>query len=168
MDANVGREDAYCELSFSPNVALIPTVRRFVGDFYECVLGDPKIASRLVVATHELLDNAIRYSVDGQSAIRIGVGRAGGHVCVQVETRNKTTQERGNEVVRLVHEMNGARDPAGFYQKLIHQTARRTDGSGLGLGRIHAESEMDLTCELRGELLRLRAEARFASEEKAS
>jgi len=156
-------EDAYCELSFSPNISLISTVRRFVGDFYEKVLGDAEVTSRLVVATHELLENAVRYSVDGQSSIRIGVGRVEDHVHVVIDTRNKTKPENRDALMKLLDEMNASGNRCTFYQALMKRSATRTEGSGLGLGRIHAESEMDLTCELIDGVVRLRAEARFPS-----
>lgn len=156
-------EDAYCELSFSPNVSLIATVRRFVGEFYARVLEDPEVTSRLVVATHELLENAVRYSADGQSSIRIGVQRRDRHVEIGIETRNRTTPDRYVTVRGLLDEMNGAKDRGAFYQALLRRSARRETGSGLGLGRIYAESEMDLSVCLTGDVLHLRARASFAS-----
>jgi len=142
---------------------LIATVRRFVGEFYERVLGDAEVASRLVVATHELLDNAVRYSADGQSSIRIGVGRADGEVHISIDTRNRTSPEHRAALERLLEEMQETRDRSAFYQTLLRRSAKRTEGSGLGLGRIHAESEMDLGFEVSGDTVRLRAAARYPS-----
>ena len=156
-----GDVEAYCELSFSPNVRLIATVRRFVGEFYVRVLNDENITSRLVVATHELLENAVRYSLDGQSAIRIGVLRVEGGVKVTIETRNKTGDANLAELNALLAEMRVTQDRLSFYQVLMKRSSKRLDGSGLGLGRIHAESQMDLSCELEGDVVKLRAEAQF-------
>lgn len=157
----VDREDAYCELSFSPNVGLISTVRKFLGEFYERVLRDADVTSRLVVATHELLENAVRYSADGQSSIRIGVRRDGDAIHVAIDTRNKARPENREELVKLLEEMKTSPDRSSYYQALMRRSAKRTEGSGLGLGRIHAESEMDLSCQLSEDVVRLRAEARF-------
>jgi anti-sigma regulatory factor (Ser/Thr protein kinase) len=167
MGSSSRREDAYCELSFSPNVGLISTVRKFVGEFYERVLGDADVTSRLVVATHELLENAVRYSADGQSSIRIGVRREDDGINVSIDTRNKTTPENREELVKLLDEMKASPDRSAFYQSLMRRSAKRTEGSGLGLGRIHAESEMDLSCDLIEDVVRLRAEARFQPKMKA-
>jgi hypothetical protein len=153
-------EDAYCELSFSPNVSLISTVRRFVGEFYSKVLGDAELTSRLEVATHELLENAVRYSADGQSSIRIGVGRRADTIDVAIETRNRTRDKNRGELMALLDEMRASGDRLAFYQLLMGRSADRTDGSGLGLGRIHAESEMDLSCTVTDDVVCLRAEAR--------
>lgn len=157
----MNHEDAYCELSFSPNVSLISTVRRFVGEFYEKVLGDEDLTSRLEVATHELLENAVRYSTDGKSSIRVGVGQRDGIINVSIETRNRTRPENEGELVKLLDEMKASGDRLSFYQVLLGRSANRTEGSGLGLGRIHAESEMDLTCKVEEGIVSLRAHATF-------
>ncbi len=155
------KEDAYCELSFSPNVSLIATVRRFVGEFYERVLGDEEVASRLVVATHELLENTVRYSCDGRSTIRIGVGRNGDVLDVAIDTKNRTTSEHRDSLSVLLAEMHASNDRGGFYQMLLRRTAKRDIGSGLGLGRIYAESEMDLSYRFEADEVRLRAKGSF-------
>jgi anti-sigma regulatory factor (Ser/Thr protein kinase) len=159
--------DAHFELSFSPNVRLITSVRKFVGDFYERVLGDPDVTSRLVVATHELLENAVRYSVDGKSSIRIGVVRDGDGVLVSIDTENRTNQTHTSELEALLAEMRASTDRASLYQTLLARSALREHGSGLGLGRIHAESEMDLTCDLQDGVVKMRASARFRSKTPA-
>lgn len=158
-------DDAYCELSFSPNVNLIATVRRFVGDFYVKVLKDSNITSRLVVATHELLENAVRYSVDGKSRIRISVSREGegGNVRVRIDTHNRTDAAHHRELDALLEELPHSSDRAKVYQRLLARSAKRETGSGLGLGRIYAESELDLRCCMEGDTVRLTAEGVFTS-----
>src|SRR5678809_476618 len=64
---------AYFELNFKPNVALVSVVRRFVTEFYQRFLSDPDGTSRVALATHELLENAVKYSKDGETTIRIEV-----------------------------------------------------------------------------------------------
>jgi anti-sigma regulatory factor (Ser/Thr protein kinase) len=163
------KRGAYCELSFSPNLSLIATVRRFVAEFYDRILGDPIITSRLVVATHELLENAVRYSSDGQSGIRIAVDVVddkNGEVIV--ETKNRTSPEALASLTALMDEMKATPERDTFYQALLYRSSTREDGSGLGLGRIHAEAEMDLTCEIQADLVRLRAVARFPFNKEAA
>lgn len=156
---------AYCELSFSPNVGLVATVRRFVGEFYQRILGDAEVTSRLVVATHELLENAVRYSLDGQSTIRINVERVSSNINVTVETKNRSAVDRREALLELLAEMKASPDRAAFYQTLMLRSSKRTDGSGLGLGRIHAEAEMNLECEVADDIVRLKADASFPVKE---
>jgi hypothetical protein len=156
-------EDAYCELSFSPNVSLIGTVRRFVGEFYVKVLNNPSVTSRLVVATHELLENAVRYSSDGKSRIRIGVARMPDRFHVQIETTNRTRPANQDALVATLKELVSHGDRAKAYNALLIKSAKRDTGSGLGLGRIYAEAEMDLVSRMiDGQVVHLTANGSYS------
>src|SRR5947209_8429255 len=78
---------AYFELNFRPNVALVSVVRRFVNEFYQRFLSDPDATSRLALATHELLENAVKYSKDGETTIRIELEHSTPKV-VRLELKN--------------------------------------------------------------------------------
>jgi hypothetical protein len=59
----------------------------------------------------------------------------------------------------LLQKLNEAPDPVAYYQDLIASSLAHESGSGLGLARIRAEGEMELSCDLRGDLLSISAEA---------
>lgn len=154
-------EDAYCELSFSPNVSLVTTVRRFVSSFYVQVLSDAETTSKLAIATHELLENAVRYSRDGQTSIRIGVRRKGPRVSVQIDTRNRASDNDVETLRKMLTAAAEAGDPDVHYQQLMRESLKRTSGSGLGLGRIRAETDMTIDCVFDGDNVHLKASAEF-------
>jgi anti-sigma regulatory factor (Ser/Thr protein kinase) len=156
-------DNAYCELSFSPNVGLVTTVRRFVSEFYVQVLGDAEVTSRVAVATHELLENAVRYSTDGNTGVRIGVHREADAITITIDTHNRATPPNISMLLRSLEELAAAPDPDAYYQLLMRKSAKRTDGSGLGFGRIRAESDMTVSCQIEGDTVLLRAFARFAN-----
>jgi anti-sigma regulatory factor (Ser/Thr protein kinase) len=156
-------DDAYCELSFSPNVGLVTTVRRFVSEFYVQVIGNAEVTSQLAVATHELLENAVRYSTDGNTGVRIGVHREHDAVTVTIDTQNRATPPNISTLLQSLEELAAAPDPNVYYQLLMRKSAKRTDGSGLGFGRIRAESDMTVSCKIEGDRVLLRASARFAA-----
>lgn len=141
-------QNAHCELSFSPNADLIPTVRRFIQDFYQRVLENADITSHVVIATHELLENAVKYSSDQQSSIRVSVRRQDGDVGVVIETTNRASADNVKEVQALLDEMKSGDDRATFYRKVMKRSAKRTTGSGLGIARLYAESEMSIEIRL--------------------
>jgi anti-sigma regulatory factor (Ser/Thr protein kinase) len=155
-------DDAYFELSFSPNAALVPTVRRFVSEFYAQVLADEDATSRLALATHELLENAVRYSSDGNTSVRIAVKRLATDVRVVIDTRNRAADTHITTVRERLDALSSAADPQAHYQMLMRQTAKRKDGSGLGLGRVRAETDMTITYQIDADYVLLRAEANFA------
>jgi len=129
------QDDAHFELSFSPNEQLETLVRRFVTSFYDQLLDDPEVTARVAIATHELLENAVRYSSDGRTRIRVGVHRENAtSFTVTIDTSNHTTEEH------------------------LRRLAGR---AGVGHGRIRAEAGMTLTHRVEGDHVHLQAHARF-------
>ena len=150
-------DHASFELSFSPNVELISVVRQFVQTFYERILKNEDFTSRLGVAAHELLENAVKFSCDGITHIRVDVQRdARGHE-VTISTRNRAAPQHLEALKALMEEICSVEDPLAYYQVLMRRSAKRTGGSGLGLGRIRAEAEMQLKYSIEGNLVHLQA-----------
>lgn len=138
-------------LEFRPYVELVTRAREFVTDFYEQLLSDADAVSRVALATHELLENVVKYSSDGRSHFEIELLDLDGENTVRIRARNRTTPERANELQRLVSEISLG-EPLGMYQRFMRRAAARQDGgSGLGLARIRAEAEMTVRCDVKGD-----------------
>jgi hypothetical protein len=134
----------YFHLAFRPNITLVSTVRRFIGEFYRRLLTDQEVGSRLALATHELLENAVAYATSDDTEIRIEIVDDQ----LVVRTWNRTLPERIANLQIAIDEMNSAPDADLYYQQMLLRTSKRTEGSGLGLARIRAECEMKLGFEL--------------------
>ncbi len=141
------QQPAYFELNFRPNVALVSVVRRFVTEFYQRFLSDPDGTSRVALATHELLENAVKYSKDGETTIRIEVEQTSPKT-VRIQLRNRAEAANIAAIREVLDGVAKAPDSFAFYQTLIAQKAKRRDGSGLGLARICAEGEMKVTYQV--------------------
>lgn len=148
----------YLELAFHPTVVLTTAVRRFVSNFYEQLLGDADSTSRLAMAAQELLENAIKYTSQGATMLRIELdGRTG---IVRIHTSNRSDAEHIGILERLIGEMRAAPDPFVFYQRLLRSTMHDEDGSGLGLARIRCEGEMEVELSVDGDVVAVTAWAR--------
>lgn len=155
-------EEALFELKFQPSVALVSTVRRFVSDFYVELLRDSDVSQKLAMATHEMLENAVSYSLDRRSELVISMHRQQGQYRIAIKTKNRATGERLVKVRSALDEVVNAEDPAALYNQLVRRAAKRRDGgSGLGLGRIRAEADLDLSYSIEGDTLVITAEGRF-------
>lgn len=152
----------HLELRLAPDATVVATVRRFIGELCARVLGDADVTSRVVVATHELLDNASRYASREGCLLRVEVQRKGNEALIVIVTENRISADRVREINALVEEMDASSDRSAFYQTLLRRSAKRKEGSGLGLGRVHAESELTLTTVFVDDLVRIRAEGRFS------
>lgn len=135
---------ASVRLEFLPSTLLIPVVRQFVSEFYECLLHNPDAVSRVALATHELLENAAKYSSTGGASLAIAVDAREGVDAVTISIRNPTSEEHVGRVTGLIDAMNQYEDPFEFYQLQMRKTARLKEGSGLGLVRVCVEGEMKL------------------------
>jgi hypothetical protein len=167
MRVGPGRRDlGFCELSFERRPELVSIVRRFVTDFYDRTLADPDATSRVALATHELLENAVKYSRDGRAKVRIDVSGVGEKVRVRIRTRNRGSPADAQHIQRSIDEMTSM-DPNVYYLSLMRKNASRTDGSGLGLARIYAEAEMamSVTCNKNG-IITVSAETEVMKERK--
>jgi hypothetical protein len=152
------------ELCFRPTVALVSTVRRFVSDFYAELLASADVAHKLAMATHEMLENAVHYSIDQRSELCITAHRNERELVVTIRTKNRCTDERLEKVRIALDEVVGAEDPIMLYNRLVRRAAKRTDGgSGLGLGRIRAEADLALSYAIDGDTVAVTAEGHFTT-----
>jgi hypothetical protein len=134
----------YIELNFRPNVALVAVVRRFVSEFYTRIVGDDDAVSRIALATHELLENAVRYASDGETRLRIEVDGAATGRRVHIRLCNHADPQHISAMREIVDALHATDDPKTYYNDLLKKAAKRLAGSGLGLARVAVESEMQL------------------------
>lgn len=148
-------------IRFSPSSHLISIVRRFVHSFYGKVLDDAELASQLALATHELLENAVKYGTTNEAGLAVTVAELDDGFSITVAIRNRAEEEDIAEARRLIDALAGAADPFAYYQELMHEAAERVDGSGLGIARIAAETGMTLEAAIVDDELEIRARTTF-------
>lgn len=151
------------ELTFRPNVELISIVRRFVSDFYDRMVDDPDTVSRVALATHELLENAVKYSVDGATSLSITFEPGEPESLISIRLANRASPEHIASLSAIFDEMNAEPDPFQHYQVVMARSAKRKVGSGLGLVRVRAEGEMRMSHSIEDDRVTILAQANVAS-----
>jgi hypothetical protein len=150
---------ALFELTFEPSFELVPDVRDFVESLYLRILNDADLSGRLAIATHELLENAVKYSSDGATSLRVEVVPDAEARAIMVQTRNRADDQHVATLRGYLDEMRASGDPTGYYYQRMRRAARDASVSQLGLARIQCEAEMQLSCTIEGDTVTIHAEA---------
>jgi hypothetical protein len=151
------KRSPHVEVGFSPTIALISLVRTFVSDFYARVLS-ANVCEMVAMATHELLENAVKYGIDDQATLRVDVEHEDASDRVSIRIRNRSTPANIESLRGVLTRIKEQPDPLAHYVTLMRETSKREHGSGLGLARIRAEGDMDLTLEVTGDLVSILAQ----------
>lgn len=128
-------------ISFSPRWwNMIASTRIFVASFCSCTFGDDALSDRVSMATHELLENAVKYSSSLEAPIECQIAFDDQTISVAVTNR---AQPGGLSDLQAEFARIKEGDPLTVYLTKM-QESLGSDKSQLGLARIQYEGEADL------------------------
>lgn len=144
------------DVSFAttPPEGMVTTLCQSVSESCQPLLADGDAAARLRLTAHELLENIVKYSANGGCEFHLRLLLvADGTLRASVETRNVPAAGRRADAEQRLAALCAARDPLEHYDAIIADSALKPAGSGLGLARIHAETEYRLSHRFEGDTL---------------
>jgi hypothetical protein len=136
------------EVSFgaAPPQGMVTPLCQSLLELCRPVFEDEDAAARLRLTAHELLENIVKYSADSTCELRFELRRtAAGPLEAHIQTRNVPRSENRHDAETRLAALTAATDPLEHYDSIIADSARQPAGSGLGLARIHAETEYRLS-----------------------
>jgi hypothetical protein len=106
------------------------------------------------------VENLVKYSCGDSAKIEVQLEEQNSSVSAfTIRATNRACPERLAEVKEKLGALRAAEDPVEFYDRLIAEAAPRAGGSGLGLARIRAETNIDLDFAIEGDELTVIARA---------
>jgi hypothetical protein len=121
------------------------------------------VVGRLALTTHELLENAAKYSADGSTSLYVEVDPKAGTVLVR--TANPATAAEIESLKKWFAEIESTPDVSELYAEMMRRSAAKKTGSGgLGLARIAAEGEMQMQLIIEGNAVEVVARGRIPTE----
>jgi hypothetical protein len=142
----------HLELSFRPTVLTIGVVRRAIMTLCEPAM-DRDASARVALATHELLENVLRHSLDGDTILTVR-SYEGPHARIAVTTYSRATPAKIAALKAFTSEM-AARQPDEFYLARMMERSATDDDGGLGLARVYAEAEMSVDVQSDGDTVKV-------------
>jgi hypothetical protein len=150
----------YLELRLQPTVQVITAIRRSVNSIFDHLLHDPDASARLALAAHELLENALRHSSDGEALLNIRVDEPTSRV--SIETTNHASAAKIEKLQSRAVKMSKG-DPDDCYLAAMEEAADSQEIGGLGLVRIRAEGGMKLDVRTEGDLVHVIATTTYGA-----
>jgi hypothetical protein len=155
MKPSVDKPVVSLDVSFgeAPAQGMVTPLCQSLSELCRPILADDDAAARLRLTAHELLENIVKYSAAGSCRFRFELHRAAGALSALIETSNQPVPARRADAEERLDALTAARDPLEHYDAVIADSAQRPAGSGLGLARIHAETEYRLSYRFEGPTL---------------
>jgi len=133
------------DVSLNPTMEQISSVRRFLEEYCQPLVGDGDLVSRMVIAAHELLENAAKYSQQAPVRVQVQMTLEPVGQSLSVRVWNVPAAEHLQALIDNVRAISECDDPEVKYRALMVASTLLMQGSGLGLARIRAEEEMTLS-----------------------
>jgi hypothetical protein len=147
MKPSVHKPVVSLDVSFgeAPPQSMVTPLCQSLCELCRPILADDDAAARLRLTAHELLENIVKYSAGSSCRFRFELHRAMGALSALIETSNQPAPARRADAEARLDALTAAGDALEHYDSVIADSAQRPAGSGLGLARIHAETEYRLS-----------------------
>ena len=134
-------------LGFRDRGVLLPSVRSLIVELCSECLDSNEKTQQLVLAVQELVENLVKYSDGGASALDFELLVLDGQPSARIRTRNRASAAHLGEARAMLDFIISAPEPVALMHSLVASSGDR-EGSRLGLARLRAEVGLELTYAL--------------------
>jgi hypothetical protein len=127
--------------------SLISLVRCFIEDFYAGVINNRNTAGRLALVVHELVENAAKYSTDGEIALFVECDLLSG--AISVRTANRAAEDRIGQLRRAFAEIAAAPEAASLYMAAMPYFSSKARRAASGSNPSSAPTSLPVSFAMR-------------------
>lgn len=157
---NTGGTNQPLELALTVSPRTVSTVRRFIEDFVAEAAGrlgaDLNLSARVALTIHELLESVALYGQHRHGTLHLSATAPRGPRRLTITVTNTAAAEHINRLKQAIRNTVDASDAMTHYLTLMRREGGQDD-SGLGLARIRAEADMQLSLAVDKEEVRVSA-----------
>ena len=143
------------EVEFPPDWRVLRDLRTFVNKLVNSVVESDDLAARVSMVVTELAENAVKYSQENSTVVRLRVEPT--ESGIRCETENVATAEHISSLEKTLTLVNEG-DPMDAYARALIAISENDTTSRIGLARIRHEGQMALRCAISGSTVRIIAE----------
>ena len=140
-----GRKPRFIHIEFAPSSGCLGSIVQIVTDFCRNVVDDQETQFAFQLAAYELIENLVKYSWGDNVTVRVEVQSTPRGAEIVLVTKNQAPPERLSDVEARLTEAESAADPIEHFDKLVQESLASPGESRLGLGRLRAEGELQLS-----------------------
>jgi hypothetical protein len=150
-----GPKEARMEVEFPPDWRVLRDLRAFVNKLVVAVADSPELAAQVSMVVTELAENAVKYSDNSLSVVRLRVEPTS--TGIRCESENEASAAHIDQLERTLQTVNQG-DPFDAYARALTAATEHDTSSRIGLARIRHEGNMTLHCVVKDSRVRIIAE----------
>jgi hypothetical protein len=151
----------FIKVEFAPSSGCLGSLVALVTDFCRNVIDDPDIIFAFRMATFELSENIVKYCSGDRAWLEVSVDNGADGSALVLTTSNQAQLDRLADVSERLAAAENANDPVAHFDDLVRETLNSPNESRLGIGRLRAEADLELTHHTNGDWITITARRRI-------
>jgi len=155
------RRQRFIKVEFAPSSGCLGSIVALVTEFCRNVIDDSDIVFAFRMAAFELSENIVKYCSGDRAWLEVSVENGADGSEIVLTTSNQAQLDRLTDVSERLTAAETADDPVAHFDDLVRETLNSPTESRLGIGRLRAEADLELSHHTSGDWITISARRRI-------